>query len=307
MALAGFNGASLFQVRKGLEIITFQTSKQKLQWGRTFSSAERPLILAARERGKWASMGPHFFKCGKERTAWLQWGRTFSSAERSTRICVGWPFKKASMGPHFFKCGKLGVSFRWQPPLDELQWGRTFSSAESSAEVFACLTAASSFNGAALFQVRKVFRRFRGGGVRKKLQWGRTFSSAESRQGRQHGVRVPLASMGPHFFKCGKNRHLSGGLLRADRFNGAALFQVRKDPSGSPSGSPSSPLQWGRTFSSAESSPMDLITPLDFSLQWGRTFSSAERGGAVGKNRWRRCSFNGAALFQVRKGATHLS
>ena len=37
------------------------------------------------------------------------------------------------------------------------------------------------------------------------------------------------ASMGPHFFKCGKEIHLDRPDALEYSFNGAALFQVRKD------------------------------------------------------------------------------
>ena len=62
----------------------------QLQWGRTFSSAERNAPPRTATHPNHASMGPHFFKCGKKVIMWnrsaditmLQWGRTFSSAER---------------------------------------------------------------------------------------------------------------------------------------------------------------------------------------------------------------------------------
>ena len=65
--------------------------------------------------------------------------------------------------------------------------------------------------------------------------------------------------MGPHFFKCGKNVDDGFGDENPDM------------------------LQWGRTFSSAES------------LSWGRTLQPLI------------CArFNGAALFQVRKVERHV-
>ena len=62
-----------------------------------------------------------------------------------------------------------------------------------------------------------------------------------------------MASMGPHFFKCGK---------------------VRGVP--------------------------DWVT-WPTKLQWGRTFSSAERTAGTTREEKNSQSFNGAALFQVRK------
>ena len=159
----------------------------------------------------------------------LQWGRTLSSAEsfskhKKRRIGI-----IASMGPHSFKCGKRLM-------------------------ILARLLNCRGFNGAALFQVRKVLARkiflsakvsasmgphsFKCGKLRIRpracarfpsLQWGRTLSSAESFVWLA-GLRFCLrASMGPHSFKCGKAAHLILPHSPPIRFNGAALFQVRKD------------------------------------------------------------------------------
>ena len=91
-----FNGAALFQVRKAFFLSSDVRKESSLQWGRTFSSAERRLNSAIIAASSVTSMGPHFFKCGKlllscrqqiERGI-LQWGRTFSSAERlCTQSC----------------------------------------------------------------------------------------------------------------------------------------------------------------------------------------------------------------------------
>ena len=42
-------------------------------------------------------------------------------------------------------------------------------------------------------------------------------------------VGILSASMGPHFFKCGKQRNQKRLITKKICFNGAALFQVRKD------------------------------------------------------------------------------
>ena len=109
------------------------------------------------------------------------------------------------------------------------------------------------------------------------LQWGRTFSSAESRTlNKTQDARSP-ASMGPHFFKCGKPAFLRGLPLM------------------------DAALQWGRTFSSAERNFEPVAPNIIAALQWGRTFSSAERNGRP-HGKWKTARrFNGAALFQVRK------
>ena len=159
----------------------------ELQWGRTFSSAEisfgtRKILVSAA----------------------LQWGRTFSSAEIMTAIrksqkmrrCFngaalfqvrkflhigrfGHQASRASMGPHFFKCGNCLCPTSFSVVVNR-------------------------FNGAALFQVRKSSKYLALGTNRcAGLQWGRTFSSAEIGAVRFECSKWTLASMGPHFFKCG--------------------------------------------------------------------------------------------------------
>ena len=159
-----------------------------------------------------------------------------------------------------------------------------------------------SFNGAALFQVRKEITSTCFSFSDPLLQWGRTLSSAER--------------------SCKKD----SVLCMVNCFNGAALFQVRKGGPKKKGNIWMQKLQWGRTLSSAES--CDLWNNIDpcILLQWGRTLSSAESGRLqlmrnaarkasmgphsfkCGKRRRRMPpskkskSFNGAALFQVRKG-----
>ncbi len=188
------------------------------------------------------------------------------------------------MGPHSFKCGKKELGWVASSRHQLLQWGRTLSSAESRVGRLSC------------------------GAQARRLQWGRTLSSAE------RAPRVILrlmsyeASMGPHSFKCGKRqtwmqphslplamlqwgRTLSSAERKivspmspfADtRFNGAALFQVRKVATRRSIAAGRRRLQWGRTLSSAERVP--IIPPFYFhshSLQWGRTLSSAERSFSI--------------------------
>ena len=83
--------------------------------------------------------------------------------------------------------------------------------------------------------------------------------------------------MGPHSFKCGKSLRPFHPTSRFICFNGAALFQVRKEKIVEERDAECPVLQWGRTLSSAESRQIAVAAarPLP--------------------------SFNGAALFQVRK------
>ena len=108
--------------------------------------------------------------------------------------------------------------------------------------------------------------------------------------------------MGPHFFKCGKlpNIQRNGAqVLRLQwgrTFSSAERGKKRMLKSRQILG-----LQWGRTFSSAERSDDCQNARQGRWLQWGRTFSSAERGALASTVFEVRFSFNGAALFQVRK------
>ena len=133
-----FNGAALFQVRKKVKERKQIMQIKVLQWGRTFSSAEKAPLLIFPPAPARASMGPHFFKCGKSSLHGLadELRRCFNGAALFQVRKIGGIRKKgnmktiASMGPHFFKCGK--------------SFSKTLSTSFDP-----------SFNGAALFQVRK--------------------------------------------------------------------------------------------------------------------------------------------------------
>ena len=208
-----FNGAALFQVRKVMHNVCYFVAKiAELQWGRTFSSAERGLGLP-NSGSNWDRFnGAALFQVRKVVNVEnnngginvLQWGRTFSSAESMHAVALSPLVCRASMGPHFFKCGKTNNQRKVNRWLQRLQWGRTFSSAESDSPWVIDSRAA-------------------------ELQWGRTFSSAESRQISLPARKTTGASMGPHFFKCGKTPYdCMAGRRSLRSFNGAALFQVRK-------------------------------------------------------------------------------
>ena len=83
--------------------------------------------------------------------------------------------------------------------------------------------------------------------------------------------------MGPHFFKCGKAKLNSHSAQNPARFNGAALFQVRKVP---------------------------LLRRLCFRLataSMGPHFFKCGKKMTIFIMRNGHHGFNGAALFQVRK------
>ena len=86
----GFNGAALFQVRK-VQVIREQGFRAaSLQWGRTFSSAERSDTFFRPLYDRLRFNGAALFQVRKALAQpgrptpfyLLQWGRTFSSAER---------------------------------------------------------------------------------------------------------------------------------------------------------------------------------------------------------------------------------
>ena len=109
------------------------------------------------------------------------------------------------------------------------------------------------------------------------LQWGRTFSSAESHfkcSGMDDWTR---GFNGAALFQVRKDFRHDCTLMESKCFNGAALFQVRKANQRQTQPMIVGKLQWGRTFSSAESADTVPTGVEKLMLQWGRTFSSAER------------------------------
>ena len=186
------------------------------------------------------------------------------------------------MGPHFFKCGKprsLTSSLSCRSSFN----GAALFQVRKEPPRETGESRQRGFNGAALFQVRKAQMQRAMRHSRPKLQWGRTFSSAERQANAIGRSDSSAASMGPHFFKCGKQSRRSRPRNDESGFNGAALFQVRKAINLAGTKSTTGRLQWGRTFSSAER----------------QTDEFTANGGRVG--------FNGAALFQVRKGRAALA
>ena len=113
------------------------------------------------------------------------------------------------MGPHFFKCGKVLTALQ-SKPIRVLQWGRTFSSAESGKTIYSRIEL-KPLQWGRTFSSAESFSNFFRIQPTLQLQWGRTFSSAERRPLLVFQSFVSVASMGPHFFKCGK------GLKRLDK------------------------------------------------------------------------------------------
>ena len=159
----------------------------------------------------------------------------------------------------------------------------------------------SCFNGAALFQVRKLALALPRRAVGGVLQWGRTFSSAETTPASLISRETCSSFNGAALFQVRKRIVLYFCRIRISSFNGAALFQVRKPRPLNRKVSPMNGLQWGRTFSSAETTgvvPSSLTAAMCFN---GAALFQVRKhtvrlDGCQGKK-----SFNGAALFQVRK------
>ena len=158
---SSFNGAALFQVRKVIEELVFPNDPELLQWGRTFSSAERLQAPSA-----------------PSAPSSLQWGRTFSSAE-SKHGAGRCELSSGFNGAALFQVRK-GRFACWRGTLAPvLQWGRTFSSAESAIRIarfgrFRSLQWGRTFSSAERKCIMYATSWL------EKLQWGRTFSSAES-------------------------------------------------------------------------------------------------------------------------------
>ena len=157
------------------------------------------------------------------------------------------------MGPHFFKCGKGWKCTSRALTKIRFNGAALFQVRKGQSSKRASWQSSKRFNGAALFQVRKATALKQIAVEQEELQWGRTFSSAERPDESIKAKNVWSASMGPHFFKCGKCAARRIQRSRLGRFNGAALFQVRKGGSLPAFPLPMALLQWGRTFSSAES------------------------------------------------------
>ena len=300
-----FNGAALFQVRI-IKTYTFRSYVFiELQWGRTFSSADKyqPALLPA---------------CEFE----LQWGRTFSSADNGYNNRYFGGGVGLQWGRTFSSADNVREAY--QGFVDcVLQWGRTFSSADNGRRCRTAQRGDASFNGAALFQVRIIYWSCRLATVANQLQWGRTFSSADKLVVAT-GVACNFGLQWGRTFSSADNSSKDGAtpgtnLLQwgrtfssADKlpwetpanscpgFNGAALFQVRINFFFEAKiveflGFNGAALFQVRIMRVRESSKK-----MPIQLQWGRTFSSADNFASAEDAFTRILGFNGAALFQVR-------
>ncbi len=205
-------------------------------------------------------MGPHSFKCGKSIEALTNKRR-----------------KHASMGPHSFKCGKLRDTQKYRETIKRLQWGRTLSSAESAVFIASNRFLCAGFNGAALFQVRKELNGKKHDQTGKNASMGpHSFKCGKSLRCARQPI-AEQASMGPHSFKCGKFSARLYGARSHKCFNGAALFQVRKDDE-------KVRTKWR-----------------DCRASMGPHSFKCGKHTPTSKLYLELLSFNGAALFQVRK------
>ena len=139
-----FNGAALFQVRKGDNLAFIIPIAIDFNGAALFQVRKAPCRRRLSRRRLATSMGPHSFKCGK-----------------LPPLSPEFVWDATSMGPHSFKCGKLDCLDSLLASPAALQWGRTLSSAESRLWIQGYARQWSDFNGAALFQVRKAWRRMK--------------------------------------------------------------------------------------------------------------------------------------------------
>ncbi len=226
-----FNGAAVFQLRKCEININALKISRRLQWSRSFSTAEILLGITLppfnerfngaavfqlrksvgcgvpRPHGM-ASMEPQFFNCG--------------NPLETVRITTTKSFNGAAV----FQLRKWLISFPLTIRWAKLQWSRSFSTAEiGTIEVWAGSTA--GFNGAAVFQLRKCplqRRPERRGVASMEPQFFNcgNFKSSDAERA------MVGASMEPQFFNCGNQWVGLFKIAYQGSFNGAAVFQLRK-------------------------------------------------------------------------------
>ena len=136
--------------------------------------------------------------------------------------------QSASMGPHFFKCGKL------EPPRLRGRKNLCFNGAalfqvrKSLNQCFDCSHNRKASMGPHFFKCGKLGHESNHCGQRRRLQWGRTFSSAENTRDRMNTTSNTPRFNGAALFQV---RKIPAARIRKYGmrcFNGAALFQVRK-------------------------------------------------------------------------------
>ncbi len=337
-----FNGAALFQVRKALFCFSFRSSASQASMGphsfkcgklsalrldcqnqdsfngaALFQVRKAKMIERPRSRGRGFN-GAALFQVRKG-SAWpliqsgrptLQWGRTLSSAESGFASDGGQVRCHASMGPHSFKCGKTTMRIESVPNEPSLQWGRTLSSAESRQGKRPTQpepTAASM--GPHSFKCGKAWRDAECGRTNDTLQWGRTLSSAE----RKRKYRRVWSN-----FQTNDTLQWGRTLSSAERttrtlssapttkgFNGAALFQVRKEVNDEILVGPNSCASMGPHSFKCGKLVFCMATIAFKKASMGpHSFKCGKRGQGLFYPPIRRRSFNGAALFQVRKVAS---
>ena len=132
-----FNGAAVFQPRKGPHCLTPQQGMEVASMGPRFFNRGKLIAWRYEDRRSAASMGPRFFNRGKVVLPIFRPPKSNASMgprffNRGKWSC---PQKNqgifdASMGPRFFNRGKMPMQFRCRS-VCMLQWGRGFSTAES--------------------------------------------------------------------------------------------------------------------------------------------------------------------------------
>ena len=283
------------------------------------------------------SMGPRFFNRGRESapsvcvlgTAWLQWGLGFSTEEGKRETGKQRCQHHASMGPRFFNRGRVIRMVQWTATASRASMGPRFFNRGRSNWIGKSFARRRCFNGASVFQPRKVI-----GGrwffeEMIELQWGLGFSTEEgsprpapigSLCAGFNGASVfqprkalsclcetfshSEASMGPRFFNRGREHQVDGGAAVVAGFNGASVFQPRKGSKRSvrqehkTTRASMGPRFFNRGRKVRQLRQVDLFAV----LQWGLGFSTEEGGGKKTIATSRNVGFNGASVFQPRKG-----
>ena len=308
--MAGFNGAALLRVRRGLEHVRTLEVQLPLQRGRTLASAESVALGSAGLGAVEASTGPHSCECGESGAGCqtgvgspqLQRGRTLASAERNT-FSPAFSHWLGFNGAALLRVRRARFSTRMPKLNSTLQRGRTLASAESEEAFHGFGFCGVCFNGAALLRVRRECFLLKLHRISARLQRGRTLASAERRVTRS-SLRLPRRFNGAALLRVRRGpgtgcRPCRAGALSC--FNGAALLRVRR----AAAKQDVEDLLLGASTGPHSCECGEALNVLSlihrWTLQRGRTLASAERRRSGARAPAHRRRFNGAALLRVRR------
>jgi len=181
-----FNGATLFQAWRASVWLMQRGASLALQWGHAFSSVERPIPCRGHTTAYNASMGPRFFKRGESSP-----GRSHRRRPKSFNGATLFQAWRALAAP---PPAPAGGGFNGATLFQA--WRATSRTAMAASE--------SRFNGATLFQAWRVLRRQRALHPQRRFNGATLFQAWRGLIALWATMAIPLASMGPRFFKRGE-------------------------------------------------------------------------------------------------------